>query len=172
MYKKFTQKYGRDGDSRQTEMYDAVCAECGDDCKVPFKPTGNRPVLCRECFQEEQEDSGYDRAPREKKPSFQGVCDTCGNECSVPFKPIKGRPLFCGKCIGKGDAGMGSKASDFTPSQYETLNRKLDKILKLLDFVAEEAGDLEEESFEEKPFHDKKLTRGQRKRAKRTGRAY
>lgn len=32
------------------EMYDAVCAACGRACQVPFQPTGDRPVYCRECF--------------------------------------------------------------------------------------------------------------------------
>ena len=26
------------------------CSECGADTTVPFKPTQNRPVLCRGCF--------------------------------------------------------------------------------------------------------------------------
>jgi CxxC-x17-CxxC domain-containing protein len=26
------------------EMHKAVCAECGKDCEVPFKPSGDRPV--------------------------------------------------------------------------------------------------------------------------------
>jgi CxxC-x17-CxxC domain-containing protein len=34
----------------QREMYDAVCANCGKPCKVPFKPTEGRPVYCSECF--------------------------------------------------------------------------------------------------------------------------
>lgn len=33
------------------EMYSATCANCGKQCEVPFRPTGNKPVLCRECFQ-------------------------------------------------------------------------------------------------------------------------
>jgi CxxC-x17-CxxC domain-containing protein len=28
----------------------AVCANCGKETTVPFKPTQGRPVLCRECF--------------------------------------------------------------------------------------------------------------------------
>lgn len=32
------------------ELYDAVCAECGKPCKVPFKPRDDRPVYCSECF--------------------------------------------------------------------------------------------------------------------------
>ncbi len=32
------------------QMYDAVCAECGTDCKVPFEPRNERPVYCSDCF--------------------------------------------------------------------------------------------------------------------------
>jgi CxxC-x17-CxxC domain-containing protein len=35
---------------RPREMYDAVCAECGQKCQVPFKPDPSRPVYCRECY--------------------------------------------------------------------------------------------------------------------------
>lgn len=35
----------------QGQMYQATCANCGKQCEVPFRPTGNKPVLCRECFQ-------------------------------------------------------------------------------------------------------------------------
>jgi len=33
------------------EMHKAVCADCGEECEVPFKPTEGRPVYCRECYQ-------------------------------------------------------------------------------------------------------------------------
>ncbi|MDE6863404.1 MAG: zinc-ribbon domain containing protein [Eubacterium sp.] len=32
------------------ELHDAVCANCGAECKVPFVPNGDRPVYCSECF--------------------------------------------------------------------------------------------------------------------------
>jgi len=32
------------------EMFDAVCARCGKDTQVPFRPTGARPVYCSDCF--------------------------------------------------------------------------------------------------------------------------
>ncbi|MDE5964549.1 MAG: zinc-ribbon domain containing protein [Eubacterium sp.] len=32
------------------ELHDAVCANCGAGCKVPFVPNGDRPVYCSECF--------------------------------------------------------------------------------------------------------------------------
>lgn len=33
------------------EMFDAVCANCGKECKVPFQPNNDRPVYCSECFE-------------------------------------------------------------------------------------------------------------------------
>ena len=32
------------------EMHKAVCADCGKECEVPFKPTEGRPVYCRDCY--------------------------------------------------------------------------------------------------------------------------
>ncbi|HCJ79313.1 zinc-binding protein [Peptococcaceae bacterium SCADC1_2_3] len=34
----------------QREMHDAVCATCGIETQVPFRPSGERPVYCRDCF--------------------------------------------------------------------------------------------------------------------------
>ena len=31
-------------------LYDAVCAECGCETQVPFRPTEDKPVYCRDCF--------------------------------------------------------------------------------------------------------------------------
>lgn len=35
------------------ETFAAVCAQCGVDTTVPFKPRGDRPVYCRSCFAEQ-----------------------------------------------------------------------------------------------------------------------
>ena len=32
------------------EMFEAVCASCGINTTVPFKPRGDRPVYCRTCY--------------------------------------------------------------------------------------------------------------------------
>ena len=37
-------------DSRPREMHKTKCADCGNECEVPFKPTGEKPVYCRDCF--------------------------------------------------------------------------------------------------------------------------
>jgi len=39
-------------DRGQRQMYDTVCSACGRDTTVPFKPSGDKPVYCRECFQQ------------------------------------------------------------------------------------------------------------------------
>lgn len=52
----------RGGDRGDRVMYDAVCTECGKDCQVPFRPSGDKPVLCSACFGGKRDDG--DRAPR------------------------------------------------------------------------------------------------------------
>ncbi len=32
------------------EMHKAVCAECKQECEVPFKPIQDKPVYCKECY--------------------------------------------------------------------------------------------------------------------------
>ena len=40
--------YGFDRGPR--EMHPVVCAECGKDATVPFRPRGDRPVYCSDCY--------------------------------------------------------------------------------------------------------------------------
>lgn len=75
-------------------LHDAICAECGNECKVPFKPNGKKPVLCGDCFR--KGDAGGDR---DRRPSFGG-----------------GRPH--------------ARQSNV---DLEELNRKLDRILRILE---------------------------------------
>ncbi len=50
---------GRPGGDR--EMFDAVCAACGQDTKVPFRPSGNRDVFCSDCFRSQRGGGGGGR---------------------------------------------------------------------------------------------------------------
>jgi CxxC-x17-CxxC domain-containing protein len=38
------------GGEREFKMHKAICTDCGDACEVPFRPTGDKPVLCKNCF--------------------------------------------------------------------------------------------------------------------------
>ena len=37
------------------EMYPVVCAECGTETTVPFRPRGDRPVYCSDCFSRQRD---------------------------------------------------------------------------------------------------------------------
>lgn len=37
-------------DQAGRQLYDVKCADCGKPAQVPFKPTGDRPVYCRDCY--------------------------------------------------------------------------------------------------------------------------
>lgn len=32
------------------QMHKATCADCKRECEVPFKPSNDRPVYCKDCF--------------------------------------------------------------------------------------------------------------------------
>ncbi len=38
------------GERGPVTMHSAICASCGKTCEVPFRPTGDKPVYCRDCF--------------------------------------------------------------------------------------------------------------------------
>ncbi len=46
-----------------SNMHKATCSDCGNDCEVPFRPTGSKPVYCSDCF-EKQGGGARDRKPR------------------------------------------------------------------------------------------------------------
>ena len=41
---------GPRGGGGPREFFAAVCAECGKEAQLPFKPRGDRPVFCSDCF--------------------------------------------------------------------------------------------------------------------------
>jgi CxxC-x17-CxxC domain-containing protein len=49
------------GGSRGGErvMYQVTCAGCGQPAEVPFQPRGDRPVYCRDCFQQNRSSNRY-----------------------------------------------------------------------------------------------------------------
>ena len=57
-----TDQYGR-------QLYSVTCASCGKQAQVPFKPSGDRPVYCRDCYMQQRRGGsgggmGRDRGPR------------------------------------------------------------------------------------------------------------
>jgi len=152
--------FGRDGG--RPEMHRATCAECGSSCEVPFKPSGDKPVYCSNCFSakegtDSRRSSGRDfsRSSFGDKPMFKATCAECGESCEVPFKPNGDKPVYCSNCFkGKDGDSRRSGGSDFGKSafndkkegghsfdkQFEALNAKLDKIMQILGQTDKAAG--------------------------------
>ena len=109
-----------DRDSRKPLLHDAVCDECGKDCKVPFKPSGEKPVYCSDCF--------------EKKG---------GRSSNRPSRGGSGKRSFNDRDRGNSPQ---SNISDRSTSQLiekiETLNTNLDKIINLLSSAGEKKSEL------------------------------
>lgn len=55
--------FGRDRNDGPKELFRATCAKCGNSCEVPFRPTGEKPVYCGDCFGSQREDT-HDRGGR------------------------------------------------------------------------------------------------------------
>lgn len=136
----------------RAEMHKATCTECGSECEVPFRPTGDRPVLCSACFKgpgrddsRREERRDFDRPRFEDKKMFDATCASCGERCQVPFMPRPGKEVFCSTCFGKGGKGEhkaferpsfnapAAKSAGNYDKQFEALNVKLNKILELLN---------------------------------------
>jgi CxxC-x17-CxxC domain-containing protein len=94
----------RGGNRPQVQMHNATCSDCNKACEVPFRPTGDKPVLCSDCFKNKRGDSG-DRG--------RGGRDNRGG--------------------GNRDFGTrNQKETPDYKAQFEALNIKLDKIIKSL----------------------------------------
>lgn len=119
---------GRDFEGRGggRQMHSTTCSSCGKTCEVPFKPTGSKPVFCRDCF---QKNGGGDRIKSEKR--------------------FDRRP---------------SEYPQYR-EQFEALNAKLDKIVKLLTPAApQEVAQVNTEPQEEKAPDEQAVVIGKKKR--------
>lgn len=94
-------------------LHEITCAQCGNVDTVPFKPTTNKPVLCKNCFsKDDRRDSKRpDSRPRARREGM-----------SRDSRPHAPRDFSRGESNAK---------------QFDELNKKLDKILALLDLDAE-----------------------------------
>jgi CxxC-x17-CxxC domain-containing protein len=130
-------------------MHSAVCASCGKNCEVPFRPTGDKPIYCSFCFEKEggapprrRESSG--RMEKESRKMFTAQCDSCNSRCEVPFRPSGDKPIYCSSCYENVEQSRGDKKTNREKSgvtradiamlgdQLISINSKLEKLLLVL----------------------------------------
>ena len=104
---------GRDG---QKEMFSAVCATCGNACEVPFRPSGERPVYCRDCF------GGKTDAPRS---------DFGRRDNQRSFEPRRSAPAFAPQQKPQSDDGR----FDEMKRQIDAVHNKLDVVVKMIEVL-------------------------------------
>ena len=130
-------------DKERPQMHEAVCSDCGKKCEVPFKPTGDKPVYCSQCFSSRRESSSsnrperrsYERPRFQDKKMFDAVCDKCGKRFELPFRPTGSKPVYCNECFGKGGDSPNKDVEQYK-EQFDMLNIKLDRIIRVLTPVA------------------------------------
>lgn len=84
------------------------------------------------------ESRGSER-PFEKR-MFSVTCAKCGGPAEVPFKPRENKPVYCSDCFRKNDSYDSRSTSNFesksalpSKSEFDQINKKLDKIMEALD---------------------------------------
>ena len=50
----------------QRTLHKAICADCRKECEVPFKPSQDRPVYCKDCFSKRKGPSLFGERPDNK----------------------------------------------------------------------------------------------------------
>ena len=105
----------RGGDRGEVTMHKATCNECGKSCEVPFRPSGDKPVYCNDCFAGKR-DSTNDRGPR-KDFGNRGPSRDFRNDRPAP----------------RGDFSRPSGSSDDTKKVLAEINTKLDRLVNAIE---------------------------------------
>lgn len=92
-------------EQRERTFTRAICADCKKECEVPFRPSGDRPVYCKECFARRKEGTGGFKGHHENKfkenefipkhafDKHRGGSRRKGSDSKKPsFRKRKGRP--------------------------------------------------------------------------------
>ncbi len=110
------------GSSRDKQLFKATCSECGKNCEVPFRPTGDKPVFCSDCFNKKRDASDtrggspqYNDRPKRDfndryalRPDFSSPRDP-----RAPYKP--------------------TPTNDDTKRQLSEIGFKLDKLIAVME---------------------------------------
>jgi CxxC-x17-CxxC domain-containing protein len=95
------------------QKFDAVCSNCGKKCQVPFRPDGEKPVYCKDCFDMPRKAmTGKKKFPTSPAASFS---NSASFSSAAPIaSPAAGKSI-----------------ADLT-RQIAAMNAKIDTMLKIL----------------------------------------
>ncbi len=115
-----TYRNARSG-SEAFQKFDAICSNCGKKCQVPFRPDGEKPVYCKDCF-----DMPRKAMTGKKKFSTRPPASFLSSANFGPATPAA-------------SAAGGKSIADLT-RQIAAMNAKIDTMLKILTEGAGEEG--------------------------------
>ena len=107
------------------QLHDAVCDQCGKNCRVPFMPSNGKPVYCSDCF--ETRGNGGDAPRRVERNGF-------GNRLEKrSYTPSFDRPE------------RSERPQALHNEKLDIIIAKLDKVLKLLKLIMVESPEIVDE---------------------------
>lgn len=108
------------GNRGPVTMHKAVCDKCNKNCEVPFRPSGDKPIYCNECFGGKKEGGSRndynDRGDRKDFGNFKPRRDF-EDKNSKPFTPNN----------------TSSNISEDVKKQLSEMNIKLDRLIKSIE---------------------------------------
>ena len=86
----------QDNDPRERNYTQVICADCNKECEIPFKPSGDRPVYCRECFSRRKKDNFFNanRDHRPEERDFSRGSRSDKRQAEKRQKPVKKKEPF------------------------------------------------------------------------------
>jgi len=108
---------------RRMELFPAVCFECKRNCEVPFRPTGDKPVYCLDCFNKQPHVPGRNSMPSDRsREDFRRDTRSQQRESQPQPEPMRAQ----------NDGSM-----DLIRRQLGALEIKVNRILELVGQGAE-----------------------------------
>ncbi len=116
------------GGNREQTMHKATCSDCGNVAEVPFRPTGEKPVFCRDCFGGKK-DNGRDGSfgKRNFDDRFESQAPYPGKKS---FKDTGDRPA---RAEYKAATPAGGAFGEDVKKQLSEMNTKIDRLVSALE---------------------------------------
>jgi CxxC-x17-CxxC domain-containing protein len=109
--------------NRDTEvtMHNAVCGECNNKCEVPFRPSQDKPVFCRDCFSNKREGAA------DRNPNKRGYVERDRNESRSISMPIQSQNT----------TNLNSGVNEDVKRKLESMSVKIDNLTFLVEKLSE-----------------------------------